>query len=271
MKISNSLRTRLKAKYGPWAVVTGASSGIGKELAQRSAEAGLNVILVARSEMRLEILAKELRSRHGVQAEVVVADLSNSGGTEKVVAAVTDYDVGLLIASAGFGTSGELIHGGLKEELEMIDVNCKSLFALTHHFARSFVDRGRGGIVLLSSMVALQGAPYTAHYAATKAYVQSLAEGLHVELKSRNVDVLSAAPGPVDTGFEQRANMRMGNAQDVEQMGIPILKALGKRATVFPGLLTKVLVYSLRMLPRWGRVRVMQLVMSGMTKHQRES
>ena len=121
----------------------------------------------------------------------------------------------------------------------------------------------------MSSMVAFQGVPYSANYAATKAYVQSLAEALAVELKPYNVDVLAAAPGPVSSGFEQRANMKMSMSLKPSQIGVPILKALGRKTTVLPGLLTKVLVYSLRTLPRWGKVKIMQKVMGSMTKHQR--
>jgi short-subunit dehydrogenase len=118
--------------------------------------------------------------------------------------------------------------------------------------------------------VAFQGVPYSANYAATKAYIQSLAEALHVELKPYGVDVLAAAPGPVNSEFASRANMKMGNVLKPEDVGIPILKALGRKSTVLPGTLSKVLVYSLRTLPRWAKVRAMKVVMGGMTKHQRK-
>ena len=145
-------------------------------------------------------------------------------------------------------------------------VNCEALLVLTHHFAQVFANRGRGGIILLSSMVGFQGAPFAANYAATKAYVQSLAEALFIELKGSGVDVLAAAPGPVSTGFEQRANMKMDMTMTPAQVGVPILRALGRKGTVLPGFLTKFLTYSLRTAPRWGRVRIMKLVMGGMTK-----
>ncbi|UPT68195.1 MAG: SDR family NAD(P)-dependent oxidoreductase [Sphingobacteriales bacterium JAD_PAG50586_3] len=121
----------------------------------------------------------------------------------------------------------------------------------------------------MSSMVAFQGVPYAAHYAATKAYVQTFAEALAVELKPYGVDVLAAAPGPVKSGFSSRANMKMDLALTPEQVGVPILKALGRKTTVLPGFLTKLLVYSLRTVPRWGKIRIMKMVMGGMTQHQR--
>jgi len=117
----------------------------------------------------------------------------------------------------------------------------------------------------MSSMVAFQGTPFASNYAATKAYVQTLAEGLREEFKPFGVDVLAAAPGPVQSGFGQRANMTMSMSLTPAQVGMPILKALGKTTTVLPGLLTKFLVYSLRMLPRNIKVKIMQKVMGGMT------
>jgi hypothetical protein len=118
-------------------------------------------------------------------------------------------------------------------------------------------------------MVAFQGVPYSANYAATKAYVQSLGEALAEELRPHGVDVLAAAPGPVASGFGQRANMKMNMSLTPQQVGIPILKALGRNTTVLPGFLTKFLVYSLRTVPRWGKVKIMKIVMGGMTEHQR--
>jgi len=178
-------------------------------------------------------------------------------------------DIGLLVAAAGFGTSGEFLKGQLESEIQMLDVNCQAVLVLTHHFARLFAAQKRGGIILLSSMVGFQGVPFAAHYAATKAYVQSLGEALSLELKPHGVDVLAAAPGPVRSGFADHANMQMGKVLTPEDVGIPILKALGRRTTVLPGFLTKFLVGSLRTLPRWGKIRVMRAVMGGMTKHQR--
>ena len=121
----------------------------------------------------------------------------------------------------------------------------------------------------MSSLVSFQGVPFAANYAATKAYVQSLAEAIGEELKPFGVDVLAAAPGPVKTGFGQRANMNMDLALTAQDISLPILKALGRKQTVLPGLLTKVLTYSLSTVPRWGKVKIMQKVMGGMTSHQR--
>ncbi len=271
MELAQREKARLKEKYGPWALVTGASSGIGRELALRLAEAGLNVVLTARRVPVLDELAGQIRAEFGVQTRVQGADLARQEGTGLVLEAVKDLDVGLFVAAAGFGTSGLFAESDRQQELEMLRVNCESLFVLSHHFSRVFSKAQRGGMILLSSIVGFQGVPYAAHYAATKAYVQSLAEGLAVELKPLGVDVLAAAPAPVDSGFAERAKMQMGMSMKPADVGVPILKALGRKSSVWPGWLSKFLIGSLSTAPRWGKVRIMKAVMGGMTKHRRAS
>lgn len=264
-------RKRFLARYGPWAVVTGASSGIGYEMALELAETGLNLVLVARSRAVLERMAEDLTARHGIEARAVTADLALGSAVETVEAATRRLDVGLLVAAAGFGTSGSFLDSSPEKELEMLNVNCRAPLSMSLHFGRRFAGRGRGGIVLMSSIVGFQGTPYAAHYAATKAYVQTLAEALHVELAPLGVDVLASAPGPTDSGFAARAGMRMGPALKPVDVARPTLNALGRKSTVLPGTLSKLLTYSLVPLPAWARVRIMGKVMGGMTKHRRST
>lgn len=268
MQARSRRHQRLCTRYGPWAVVTGASSGIGREIALRLAESGLNLVLVARSKAALEQLAADLTARHAIEARVVDLDLARETGVETLGAATRDLDVGLLVAAAGFGTSGPFLESRLDQELEMLNVNCRSLVALSWHFGRRFAGRGRGGMVLMSSIVGFQGMPNAAHYAATKAYVQALAEALYVELSPLGVDVLASAPGPTNSGFAARAGMRMGMALNPSDVAQSTLDALGRKSTVLPGFLSKLLTYALVPLPRWGRVRIMGRVMRGMTKHR---
>lgn len=267
MKVSQQLQKKLR-KYGTWALITGASSGIGKELSLRLAESGINTILIGRSAEKLKSLQEEIKGKYQIKSVTLATDLAGNF-LPGIIDVSKDKDIGIVVTSAGFGTSGYFVDGSLHEEVNMLNVNCKALLELTHFFTNRFVDQKRGGIILLSSMVAFQGVPFSANYAATKAYIQNLAEGLYHELKPLNVDVLAAAPGPVATNFGQRANMKMGNVLTPEQIAIPILKALGRRTTVLPGTLTKVLVYALRTTPRWAKIRIMQKVMGGMTAHQR--
>jgi short-subunit dehydrogenase len=253
---------RFRSRYGPWAVVTGASSGIGRETASKLAEAGLNLVLVARGRGTLEKMAADLGASRGVEVRVIARDLAQETSAAAVEAATRDLDVGLLVAAAGFGTSGPFLDASLEQELEMLGVNCRAPLEMSLRFGRRFAGRGRGGIVLMGSLVGFQGTPNAAHYAATKAYVQTLAEALHVEQAPVGVDVLSSAPGPTDSGFASRAGMRMGAALTPADVAGATLEALGRRSTVLPGALSKLLTYSLVPLPRWARVRVMGRVMA---------
>jgi uncharacterized protein len=268
VRLSAAQRSDLRQRCGPWAVVTGASEGIGRAFATRLAEAGVHLVVVARREAALETLASELSRRHGIESLVIAADLGKPSGIDAVVARTESLDVGLLVAAAGFGTSGPFVDAVLETELDMIDVNCRAVAALCHHFGARFVQQRRGGLVLLSSIVAFQGVPRAANYAATKAFVQSLAEGLRVELAPFGVQVLASAPGPVHSGFARRANMVMDAAVAPAVVAERTLAVLGSRGTTRPGLLSKVLGWSLALLPRPLRVRVMALIMGGMTQHR---
>ena len=255
-------------KYGPWALVTGASDGIGEAFAEELAALGINVVLVARRGDRLQQLAAGITQRHRIEARVIAADLSAVGGRAAVEQGTKDLDVGLLVAAAGFGTSGPLLSANLDVERNMLDVNCLAVLEQSAVFGRRFAQRGRGGIILMASLLGWQGVSGVTHYAATKAYVQSLAEGLHRELASSNVDVLASAPGPVNSGFAGRADMRMRNADIPSTVAKASLQTLGKKATVIPGALGKFLSYSVLSLPRFLRVRILTAVVGSMTRHQ---
>jgi uncharacterized protein len=260
-------QTNFFKRYGPWALVTGASDGIGREMALRLGTSGFNLVLVARRRERLEQLAAEL-GKLGGKARIVAADLSQPEGVGQVIQATNDLEVGLLVAAAGFGTSGNFIEADLPTELEMLEVNCHAVLALCQPLARRFVAQKRGGMVLMGSLVAFQGVPRAAHYAATKAYIQTLAEGLQRELAPLGVDVLASAPGPVETGFARRANMRMNMALTPREVARTTLAALGRKGTVRPGMLSVVLEAALAPLPRWARTSIMAKVMGSMTAHQ---
>jgi hypothetical protein len=262
-----SAASKLATRFGPWAVITGASEGIGEAFARELASKGLNLVLVARRQPLLEKLATELENSHGVACRVVACDLSIRENVDAMVAATQDLDVGLLVAAAGYGTSSPLIQASLENEATMVDLNCNGLMACTWHFARRFTERGRGGLVLMSSLLAFHGVPLAANYAATKAYVQTLAEGLRVELAPFGVDVIASAPGPISTGFAKRANLHMAQALPPGAVARVTLAALGRKTTVRPGWLSKLLGWSLALLPRWAQVLVIAQVMKGMTAH----
>jgi short-subunit dehydrogenase len=258
---------KFQTQYGKWAVVTGASSGIGRAMATELAAKGLNLVLVARRQAELEQVAKHLSAHYGVETRVLVADLATAAALTQIETHTKNLDVGLLVAAAGFGTAGNFLDAKLADELSMLDVNCRAVMQLSLHFGNRFAQRGRGGLILFGSLVGYQGTPRAAHYAATKAYVQTFAEALHVELAPNDVDVLSSAPGPVNSGFAERADMKMGAAEKPETVARATLNALGKKMTVTPGTLSKILTWSLMTAPRGLRVRIMGKIMGGMTKH----
>lgn len=260
--LPESERHRLKERYGPWAVVTGASSGIGREIAVLLASSGLNLVLVARRADAMEALRREALA--GVEVRVVELDLARPDAHERLVERTADLDIGLLVAAAGFGSSGPALSADPAMERAMVQVNCMATLDQALHFGRRFASQGRGGVVLFGSLVGFQGTPWAANYAATKAYAQSFAEGLRVEWGSAGVDVLAAAPGPVHTGFADRARMGFGTAMQADVVARDILLALGRRGTVKPGWLSRLLGAALATAPRGLRVRIMGTIMAGM-------
>lgn len=265
--MSNSSQP-FKTQYGPWALVTGASEGIGRDIAVDLASRGLNIALLARRTDRLTELADELKVTHNVETCVIQADLGVQSDVEMALTELQDVDIGLYVANAGFGTAGQFVSIGVQNELNMIDVNCRALTAFAHPLAQKMKLRRRGGMIFMSSIVAFQGVGNSATYAATKAYVQSFAEGLEVELRPHGIDVLSSAPGPVATGFGQRAGMQMDGAASSSVVARATIKALGRARTTRPGFQSKLLGYGLGILPRRLRSKILTNVMTGMTKHR---
>jgi len=264
MTTSSRPDSPLKRRFGPTALITGASDGIGRAFALRLAEEGFDLVLVARNEAALQELARDLGTRFGVDVLVLPSDLSQPGAVPALLAATNGAPVGLAVAAAGFGSIGPFLERDAASEVNMVDLNCRSVVELSHGFGQRMARQGRGGIVLFGSLVGFNGAPLSATYAATKGFVQSFAEGIAAELRPLGVQVLSVAPGPVGTGFAARAGMQMGKAATPETVARGALAALGRRTTVRPGILAKSLGWSLAMLPRWARVQVTGSIMKGM-------
>ncbi|MCX7347300.1 MAG: SDR family oxidoreductase [Alphaproteobacteria bacterium] len=254
----------LKTRFGPTALITGASDGIGRAFAEALAAHGFSLVLVARRETVLQALAQTLGAKHGVNVRVIAADLSDPQATARILMETESLSVGLLVAAAGFGSIGPFLAQDVASEVNMVDVNCRSVVALTHGIAGRMATARKGGIVLFGSLVGFQGVPGSATYAATKGFVQGFAEGLEVELRPLGISVLSVAPGPVGTGFAARAGMQMGRAETPETVARASLRALPRGGTVRPGVLAKLLGWSLAAMPRWGRVRVLGQIMTSM-------
>ena len=186
-------------RFGPWAVVTGASSGIGREFAHQIADSGIHVVLVARRLAALQELGEGLSRGYGVDYRAVGVDLSDPGSLTPIAQATNDIDVGLLVSNAGTALPGALVGSDLQAQRAILRLNTAAHLGLTHHFGERLARRGRGGILLVSALGAVHGVPYMAHTAATKAYITSLGAGLHGELAKQGVHVTVLHPGPTRT------------------------------------------------------------------------
>ncbi len=186
-------------KFGPWAIVTGASSGIGQEFARQLAASGFNLVLVARRLPLLNTLAKELVQAHNVDVRVAAIDLMEESLLEPLVEVTKGLKIGLLVSNAGTGHPGDFLSMPYETLAESVDLNVRSHLKLVHYYGRLMAQRGKGGILLVSAMGASEGLPYMANDAATKAYITSLGEGLNVEFAKHGINVSVLLPGPTET------------------------------------------------------------------------
>lgn len=186
-------------QYGPVALVTGASSGIGKSFAESLAAQGFDLVLVARRLDRLEALAGELSGEYGIEVAVHRVDLADGGAAEEILAATSSLDVGLVVSNAGIGDRGRFESGDASAMAETLMVNCNTPMLLAHGFVPRLKARGQGGIIFTSSVEGLIGCPFSAVYSATKGFVNSLGEGLWGELSPDGIDVLTLCPGATAT------------------------------------------------------------------------
>jgi uncharacterized protein len=184
-------------------LITGASSGIGAELARGLAGRGLGVTLVARREERLRELAEEIEDDHGVRAEVVTADVSDAGSRERLADEVAGrgLTVEVLVNNAGFGSGGRFTELDAGKEAAMVRTNVEAVVALTGRYLPRMAERGRGAVLNLASLIAFQPVPFQATYGASKAFVLSFTDALHEEMRGTGVTLTAVCPGPVRTEF----------------------------------------------------------------------
>jgi short-subunit dehydrogenase len=241
------------------ALVTGASSGIGLDLARRFAAEGFDVALVARSEGKLKEVAAALEAEHKVRAHVVVADLAQPKAAEALMAtlAARGLDVDVLVNNAGYALYGAFRETDLADELNMIQVNIVALTHLTKLVVPKMIARKEGRILNVASTAAFQPGPLMAVYYATKAYVLSFSEALANELAGSGVTVTALCPGPTKTGFQARAQMEESKlvrgkeimtSAEVARIGYSGL--MKGKTVVIPGVGNKMLAQAVRFLPR---------------------
>jgi hypothetical protein len=247
------------SRYGPWALVTGASEGIGESFARALAARGLHLLLLARRPGPLEALARELRAAHGVQVRTVAADAGRADLVDVVEAAAGDAEVGLVVHSAAFSALGPFLERPVADLRQVLDVNCRAPVLLAHHFGRKMAPRRRGGIVLMASLAGGQGTPIVATYAATKAFEIVLAEGLWDELGPSGVDVVACRAGPTRTPSYEASRPRK-KVPIMEPMPVAeeALAALGKKPVVVAGRLNRAVDFVMRrLLSRPAAIRFM--------------
>lgn len=234
-----------RARFGPWAVVTGASSGIGREFARQLAANGINVVLVARREMPMREAGREFTREYGVEHRMVSLDLTGPGSLERLAEATDDLDIGLVVASAGAAMPGEFLSHDLDALRDIMRLNAMSCLEVAHHFGGRLAQRGHGGIVLVSAAGSQHGVPNMANDAATKASVLALGKGLHAEFDRRGVSLSVLLPGATNTPVLERFGVQPGSSpvkpMAVEQCVAEGLEALSaNRAAQIPGRLNRV-------------------------------
>jgi short-subunit dehydrogenase len=233
-------------RFGPWALITGASSGIGREFARQIAASHINVVLVARRQALLDALGTELSRDFGVKHRVVVVDLSDAGFIFGLADATRDLDIGLIISNAGSANPGRFMDKEREELAMTLRLSALAHGELALHFGRKLAKRGSGGLLFVGALGADTGAPFMAHDGGAKAYVQSLGLALHEELKPRGVYVTVLPAGPTDTpvlakfGLDPKA-MSI-KPMKVDQTVAEGLKALsGNRPIIIPGRMNRMM------------------------------
>jgi short-subunit dehydrogenase len=201
-----------KETFGPWAIITGASSGIGKEFARQVAASGINLILVARRLSLLEETGEALARNYNINYRALALDLSQEGFLERLEAATRDLDIGLVVSNAGTANPGPFLSGDPEMMHQTVRLSVLAHLDLAHHFGAKLAARKRGGIILLSGMGASQGVPYMAHDSATRAYVLTLGETLHTELRQHQIRVTVLLPSPTHTPLFEKIGFDASSA-----------------------------------------------------------
>jgi short-subunit dehydrogenase len=246
-------------RYGGWALIAGASEGLGAAYARALAERGMNLVLVARRKPPLDTLAQELRDTFGVEVSCCEGDLASLAFLEALPAACSGLDVGLVVCNAAQAPIGDFASRDVGDLMRVIDVNVRAPMALLRAFLPEMTRRGRGAAVIMTSFTANQGTPKIAAYAASKAFLRVLAEGLWYELKDRGVDVVACCAGAVRTpGYAMAAGKDAPGTLDAEIVVERALRALGHGPVVVPGFVNRLAAFFMvRLLPRRAAISIL--------------
>jgi short-subunit dehydrogenase len=247
-------------KYGPWGLVAGASEGLGAAFAEALARRGLSLILIARRLDKLEALAADLRKKYAVEVRTFSVDLSDLAASRAFLAGL-EVAPGLLVYNAAYAPIGYFEDLPEADLQKIATVNVQGPLLFSKILSEKMLERGRGGIVLMSSLSGAQGSPKIATYAATKAFNTILAEGLWSEWRDRGVDVIASCAGAIRTpGYEKAKDQKEApGTLDAMQVAEETLDALGKGPVVVPGRINKFFRFLMgRMLPRKTAISIMK-------------
>lgn len=256
--MTNRNHKNLKDCYGPWALIAGASEGIGRAFSDQLAKAGMNLVLVSRSENKLEAAKIAIQTESDVDIRIVATDLTRESALNHLLDATQDIEIGLLVYNAGAVLQAELfVDDNIDTSIDMMNLNCRTPMLLAHHFCRDMRDRGRGGIILVSSLSALSGSAYIATYAASKAFSTIFAQSLWSELTQFGVDVqcliagATATPAMATAGLDfSKRNQKGPAAMRPEDVAAESLDHLGEGPVWIPGEHNRDSAQKLASLPR---------------------
>jgi uncharacterized protein len=248
-----------RVRYGPWALVAGASEGLGAEFAAQLAARGLNLVLIARREDVLEAVSAHLQREYAVEVRVLALDLAREDLASVVIQETSDLEIGLLVYNAALSMIGPYFEIALEDHLREVAINCRAPMTLAYTLGLPMLKRKRGGILLMSSLGGAQGSALLVNYTATKAYNRLLAEGLWDELREQGVDVLTCCPPAVSTpGYLASAPKGPMAALTPRAVVSEALAALPKGPTLIPGWTYRVAnIVMQRVLPRKTTIKLM--------------
>ncbi len=261
-----------KQKYGNTALVAGASEGMGAAYAHALAERGLNLVLIARRKEPLEATAEALNAKYGVKVQTVPCDLSSPDALQQIETAIGDKQIDFLVYNAALSYIGPYLATELTTHQNIASVNMLSPMALVYYFGGKMVERGKGGVVLMSSIAGLQGAGFLATYAATKAFNKVFAEGLWYEWKNRGVDIIACCAGATATPNYINTNPGKASplepkAQQPEQVVEECLRKLGKKPSFISGRGNRLVTFLMQHL--FSRKQATNMMGDGMRKMYR--
>jgi hypothetical protein len=258
--------TAFPTRYGAWAVVAGASEGLGAAFAEALAARGSNLVLLARRAELLETLASTLRTSHGVEVRPVACDLADPSFAEGLARATADLEVGVAVYNAAYSFVAPLFERPLSDALRVVDVNVRAPLVFLHGLVPAMIARGRGAVVLMSSLAGFQGSPKLAAYAASKAFNTILGESLWAELAPKGVDVITSCAGAIRTpGYAKALQKEAPGTLDASEVAELTLAALGHGPVVIPGATNKLASQVLRrLLSRKSAIGIMGKSVSGL-------